>query len=376
MMREFFMSLRQRLAIIGSQFKKNADQPVELSSSRQLSSEQQKPLPQKSLPQTTVTYAVWILGALAAVLLVVSLADGGDGREKFLQLLVGGIALGSIYALLSFGFVIVYKATGVFNLAQGGFVLLGTYLAYQFYVDWGWIFGLALAATVIVMATVGAGIERAVMRKMLTKPTFTAIMVTLAILIVLEQITRSIWNSPGLVLAAPWGTGRIQPGGVTIRYLDFWTVGFTFVLLGAFFLFFRYSRLGLGMRATAFDREVASAQGVRVGLSFALSWAIAAAVATVAGVLLTSRSGGALTPAVGYVALRAFPAMILGGLDSTGGAVAGGVIIGVAEVMVQGYVDVDWLGESFETVVPYLVMLPILLWRPHGLFGTKAVERV
>ena len=346
MMREFFMSLRQRLAIIGSQFKKNADQPVELSSSRQLSSEQQKPLPQKSLPQTTVTYAVWILGALAAVLLVVSLADGGDGREKFLQLLVGGIALGSIYALLSFGFVIVYKATGVFNLAQGGFVLLGTYLAYQFYVDWGWIFGLALAATVIVMATVGAGIERAVMRKMLTKPTFTAIMVTLAILIVLEQITRSIWNSPGLVLAAPWGTGRIQPGGVTIRYLDFWTVGFTFVLLGAFFLFFRYSRLGLGMRATAFDREVASAQGVRVGLSFALSWAIAAAVATVAGVLLTSRSGGALTPAVGYVALRAFPAMILGGLDSTGGAVAGGVIIGVAEVMVQGYVDVDWLSDT------------------------------
>lgn len=323
-----------------------------------------------------LVYAAWTIGVLVAVLLMVSLADGGDGREKFLQLLVGGIALGSIYALLSFGFVIVYKATGVFNLAQGGFVLLGTYLAYQFYSDWGWLFGLALVAAVLVMAAIGAGIERAVMRKMLTKPTFTAIMVTLALLIVIEQITRSIWNSPGLVLAAPWGTGRIQPGGVTIRYLDFWTVGFTFVLLGAFFLFFRYTRIGLGMRATAFDREVASAQGVRVGLSFALSWAIAAAVATVAGVLLTSRSGGALTPAISYVALRAFPAMILGGLDSAGGAVAGGVIIGVAEVMVQGYVDVDWLGESFETVVPYLVMLPILLWRPSGLFGTRAVERV
>ena len=372
-MRDFFESLRQK--VLGWKAS-GRDASSRDASSRGISNTSSSLKNTRSPLHDTFVYAAWTLGSLAAVLLIASLADGGDGREKFLQLLVGGIALGSIYALLSFGFVIVYKATGVFNLAQGGFVLLGTYLAYQFYTDWGWMFVLALAAAVIAMAAIGAGIERAVMRKMLTKPTFTAIMVTLAILIVIEQITRSIWNSPGLVLAAPWGTGRIQPGGVTIRYLDFWTVGFTFVLLGAFFLFFRFTRIGLGMRATAFDREVASAQGVRVGLSFALSWAIAAAVATVAGVLLTSRSGGALTPAISYVALRAFPAMILGGLDSAGGAVAGGVIIGVAEVMVQGYVDVDWLGESFETVVPYLVMLPILLWRPSGLFGTRAVERV
>ncbi len=323
-----------------------------------------------------IAVALWLLVSLFVLALISVLADGNDGLEKFLQFVVGGLALGSIYSILALGFVVIYKATGVFNLAQGSLVLLGTYVLYQFKEEYDLPFGLALLFALVLMAGVGVLIERVVMRKMLGKPVFSAIMVTLALLIIIDQIVRSIWSEPGYVLNLPWSSGKVDIGDVTIRHIDFWAVGSAMVLLVAFFLFFERTRVGLGMRATALDAEVASAQGVRIGVSYAMSWAVAAVVATVAGMILTVRTGGgALTPAVGYVALRAFPAMILGGLDSTGGAVAGGLIIGLAEVLVDGYLDYDWLGERFETVVPYLLLLPIMLWRPHGLFGTKTVER-
>jgi len=320
--------------------------------------------------------ALWLIVALFVMALLSVLTDANEGLQKFLQLVVAGVALGSIYSLLVLGFVVIYKATGIFNLAQGGLVLLGTYVLYQFKEAWGLPFGVALLAALSLMAAIGVLIERSIMRKMLGKPVFNAILVTLAILIMIDQIVRAIWTAPGYVLNLPWDSGKVQIADVTIRYIDFWAVGSAVVLLVLFYFFFERTRVGLGMRATAFDPEVASAQGVRIGGAYAMSWAIAAVVATVAGMILTVRTGGgALTPAVSYVALRAFPAMILGGLDSTGGAVAGGLIIGLAEVLVDGYVDYDWLGENFSAVVPYLLLLPIMLWRPHGLFGTKKVER-
>lgn len=323
-----------------------------------------------------VAVSAWLVAIVVALGLVSLLADGGAGLEKFAQFMVGGVALGSIYSLLALGFVVIYKATGIFNLAQGSLVLLGTFLVYQFYEAFSWPFALALPAALVIMAVVGILVERLVMRKMLGKPVFSSIMVTLALLIIIDQIVQAIWSETGYVLSLPQSSGKLDVGGVTISHIDFWAFGAAAVLLLAFFAFFERTRLGLGMRATALDAEVASAQGVRISVAYSLSWAIAAVVATVAGMILTVRTGGgALTPAVGYIALRAFPAMILGGLDSTGGAVAGGLIIGLAEVMVDGYLDYDWLGEAFETVVPYLLLLPIMLWRPHGLFGTKTVER-
>lgn len=296
--------------------------------------------------------------------------------DKFLQLLISGVALGGIYALVALGFVIIYKASGAFNFAQGAFVTLGAYLVYQFGTDWGMPFWPALILVMVIMAAVGMLLERVVIRPMIGKPTFTIVLITLGLLLIIEQVVRAVWTQPGLVLTVPWGNGRSQFGEVTLRHADMWTMVSAAVLLGGFFLFFRYSRTGLGMRASAIDQEAAAAQGISVGRSFAVSWAVAAAVAVVAGVMLVSRGGGALSPSIGFIALAAFPAMILGGLDSVGGAVLGGVLIGLAEIMTQGYLDVSWLGSNVEVVVPYVLMVLVLLWRPEGLLGTRRVERV
>lgn len=315
------------------------------------------------------------VGLIAALIIVASIMDGNAGREKFLQLLEGGFAAGSIYSLLALAFVLIYKATGIFNLALGGLVILGTFLTYEFAVELSWPFALAGIVAVLITGFSGVLIERSVMRPMLARPNFTATMVTLAVLIVLDVVVKAIWSEPGYVLSPTWSRGAEQWGGVTVSHVDMMTVGSALLLLGVFFWFFSSTRLGLSIRAASFDREAASAQGVRVGMIFSLVWGISAVVATIAGVLVTFRSGGALTPNLSFIALRAFPAVILGGLDSTGGAVAGGLLVGLAEVMVQGYLNVDWLGDGFQTVVPYLVLLPVLLWRPYGLFGTKTVER-
>ncbi|MCY3786363.1 MAG: branched-chain amino acid ABC transporter permease [bacterium] len=296
--------------------------------------------------------------------------------DKFLQLLLSGVALGGIYALVALGFVVVYKSSGAFNFAQGGFVTLGAYMVYQFGGDWGLPFWLGLVLAMLAMAAVGMFLERLAIRPMVGRPAFAVVLITLGLLLVIEQVVRAVWTMPGLVLSVPWGNGRSRLGEVTLRHADLWSMVSAAVLLAAFFGFFRYSRTGLAMRATAADQEAAAAQGISPGRSFAVSWAVAAATAPVAGVMLVSRGGGALSPAVGFTALAAFPAMILGGLDSIGGAVLGGALIGVAEVMSQGYLDVSWLGSNAETVVPYAVMVAVLLWRPEGLLGTRRVERV
>lgn len=296
--------------------------------------------------------------------------------DKFLQLLVSGVALGGIYALIALGFVVIYKATSTFNFAQGGFVLIGAYLTYQFALVWNLNFYLSMLAAMATMAVLAAVLERLVLRRFVGQPDFTVILVTIGMLLVIQQLVPTIWDEPGIALTNPWTDKATDIGGITISYANFFTVVFTAVILVGFYLFFTYSRIGLGMRAVAVDQEAAAAQGISVGRSFQVSWAIAGAVAVVAGVMLAARQGDALTVGISFVALRAFPAMILGGLDSAGGAVVGGVTIGVAEVMTAGYLDYEVLGTGFEVVVPYILLIGVLLWRPNGLFGTRAVVRV
>jgi branched-chain amino acid transport system permease protein len=295
--------------------------------------------------------------------------------EKFLQLLVAGIAVGGIYALIALGFVVVYKVSGTFNFTQGGFVLLGAFLTYQYGDDWGLPFFVALLLAVITTALIAMAAERTVIRPMIGKPPFTMLLITIGLLVIIEQVVRSVWTEPGLVLSTPWRNDVVEISGVTIRHSDIWTVGFATVLLLGFFAFFSRTNTGLGIRATALDQETAAANGVRVSRAFSVSWAIAGGVAVVAGVMLTSRGGSALSPGIGLISLRALPAMIIGGLDSPGGAIAGGVIVGVAEIMSQGYLENDTLG-NVSSIAPYVVMVAVLLWRPNGLFGTKVVERV
>mgnify|MGYP001819611851 CR=1 FL=1 len=295
---------------------------------------------------------------------------------EFVQALVAGLALGAIYGLIALGLVVIYKATGVLSFAQGGFVYLGAFVVWQFSNDWGWNFYLSIALAMVVLAVIAAVIERVVLRRMVGEEAFTVILVTIGILLVINQLVPTIWSDPGYVLDSPWIDQTVELGDIRISHADLWTVGVTALLFALFFVFFRYTRTGLGMRAAAVDQEAAAAQGVSVARSFQISWAIAGAVAVVAGVMLTATSGDTPTLALSFSALRAFPAMILGGLDSPGGAVVGGLIIGVAEVMTATYLDYEWLGTNFDAVMPYLILIAVLLWRPTGLFGTQSVERV
>jgi branched-chain amino acid transport system permease protein len=295
----------------------------------------------------------------------------------FLQLCFAGLALGSLYALVALGFVVIYKATGVINFAQGGLVVLGAYLTYNAHRTWHLPFWLAIVVATLLCALVGAAVERVVLRRMVGQPVFAVIMVTIGLLFVIEQGVTSVWGFDRLDLGDPWGIRRLLVGDVALAVKDVWTIGLVAGTLAAFFVFFRYSRLGVAMRATAFDQEAAIANGISARRIFALAWAIAAAVATVAGVMLAS-GGGGVRPDIEFVALVAFPAIILGGLDSPAGAVVGGLVIGLTQVLTAGYQArwFPWLGGGFDAVMPYVVMIVILMIRPYGLFGTREVRRV
>ncbi|WP_216211908.1 branched-chain amino acid ABC transporter permease [Amycolatopsis aidingensis] len=295
----------------------------------------------------------------------------------FLQNCFAGLALGSTYALVALGFVVIYKSTGVINFAQGGLLALGAYLGYTFAENLAMAFALAVVLCCASAALVGAGFERLVLRRMVGQPPFAVIMITIGLLFVLEPLITAIWGFRNKQVPNPWNIRTVEVGGLVFGVRDLWTIGLTAAVVLAFFLFFRYSSLGLAMRATAFDPEAALAQGISARKVYAVSWAIAAALAALAGITMAAGPGG-LSPSIGFIALAAFPAMILGGLDSPAGAVLGGLIIGLAEALTRGYQQhlAGWAGDNVSVIVPYLLMIVILLIRPYGLLGTKEVRRL
>ena len=295
----------------------------------------------------------------------------------FLQLFVAGISLGSVYALICLGFVVIYRATGVINFAQGGLVVLGAYITHQLVLRWSLPFIVGVPLAMLAVAAFGLLLERLVLRRMVGQPVFAIILVTLGVLFVLEQICTVIWGYDVLLIGDPWGVRTVTVGGAAIRVADAWTIGAALTTLGAFFFLFRKTTLGIAMRAGASDPEAALAHGISPRAIHGLAWAIAGAVATIAGVLLASGPKG-VDLTLSAVAFRAFPAMILGGLDSAEGAIAGGLIIGLTEVFTAAYLTpaAPWLGANFHVVMPYVLMIGILMLRPYGLFGTEEVRRV
>ena len=296
--------------------------------------------------------------------------------SEFLQLCFAGLALGTRYALVALGFVIIYRATGVINFAQGGLLLIGAYLAYAFNRT-GMPFVFAVLLAIAVSAILGALTERIVLRKMVGQPVFAVVMVTIGLLFIADQVVTSIWGFDALNLNDPWGVDTVAVGDVVLAVKDLWTIALAGAVLLGFFAFFRYSKLGVAMRATAFDQEAALAQGISARQVFGVSWAISAALACLAGVTVAA-GPAALAPGIGSIALVAFPAMIVGGLDSPIGAVIGGIVIGLTQALTAGYQQdlFSWAGSNFSAVSPYVVMVLILLVRPYGLFGTKEVRRV
>jgi branched-chain amino acid transport system permease protein len=292
----------------------------------------------------------------------------------FLQLLFQGLALGCIYALVALGFTVIYRASNVINFAQGSLLLVGAYLISVLATGLNLPFVLAVIAAIALLAAGGAVFQMTVLRRLLGQPVFVIVMVTIGLSIVIDSSIPAIFGGNARILGDPWGASAVTVGGVTFSWVRIWTVLCTGLILALYFGFDRFSRYGLAMRATASDDEAAMAVGVPVRRVYALTWAIAGGIAVVGGLFLAGFPSS-VNPSLGDVALRAFPAIILGGLNSPPGAVVGGISIGIVEVMTSGYAP-GWLGSNFSAVAPYVVMILVLLVRPYGLFGTPPVERV
>lgn len=297
--------------------------------------------------------------------------------SPFTDLLLNGAGAGAVYALVGLGFVVIYKSTGVINFAQGGLMLMGAYAAYNIHVTWGLPFWVALPGAIVFAALVGMLLEVLVLRHMVGKPAFAQLMVTLGLLFILQEVAANIWGQSQLDIHSPWGNRTVSILGAPVRVDGLWTIALTAVVVTAFFLFFRYSRLGLSMRATSIDQEAAAAQGINPRAVYLASWGIAGAVAALGAVMATA-APSSLTPSVQLIALVAFPAVILGGLDSPAGAVIGGLVIGVGRNLAAKYFGdwMPWLGQSFADAFPFVVMIVVLLIRPYGLFGTREVRRI
>ncbi|MPY84680.1 MAG: branched-chain amino acid ABC transporter permease [Actinophytocola sp.] len=294
--------------------------------------------------------------------------------RELLSSFLAGLGQGSVYALLALGFVIIYKSMRVISFAQPALMLAGAVLVSYLVGPFGFI--LAVILGVAGTALLGLGIERTVIRPMVGKPVFVVAIITLGIDIALRVVINGFIGTDVRQVGDPWGFARVSLFGVTVqeRYIAMFVT--TAVVITVLFAFFKYTRLGLATRAAAFDQETALAQGISVSSVFALAWAIAGGLAAVAGTFVATGAG--IDQQLWIIALKALPAIILGGLDSLGGAVIGGLSIGVVESLVATY-QLDyapWLGDNFSVVSPYVVMLLVLLVKPYGLFGTREVERV
>jgi branched-chain amino acid transport system permease protein len=296
----------------------------------------------------------------------------------FIQIAFAGVALGCIYALIGMGFSIIYKASEVINFAQGEILLVGAYVVSSLVFDWHLNFILAVPLGVVVTVIIGLLFERLVLRRMIGRPVFAILMITIGLDTILRTAVIVKAGSNPLSAPAPYTiTDGFNIGGVHFGANDLLTIAVTVVLCALLYYFFQYTRYGLAMRATALDQEAALAVGINIRTVYALAWGIAAAVATIGGVFLAIGTFS-IDITLGGAALLAFPAIILGGIDSVAGAVVGGVIIGLVQDLTAGYEShlASFLGAGIHEITPYLVMILVLLIRPYGLFGTRKVERI
>ncbi len=296
--------------------------------------------------------------------------------EKLLQLLFSGVALGAVYALLALGFVVVFKATQVVNFAHAGLLMVGTYSAARFSAA-GRPFTVAVLLGIALTVILALVIERALVRPVVRRSIVAVAIMTIGVDVVLQtEITRRL-GIDILPVGDPWQSSTVEILGITVPQTRVAALVVAFVVLGGFFVWSRFSDWGVAMRASAEDHRTAELMGVRLGRVSAIVWVIAAVLAVVAGVFLAAFPSPGVSPTTSAAALRAFPAAILGGLDSTGGALVGGLLIGLAETLTQGYQDqLSFLGQGFAAVMPYVVMIAVLIVRPTGLFGTTEATRV
>lgn len=290
--------------------------------------------------------------------------------ETFVQLVVNGLGKGAVYALLALGFVIIFKATEVVNFALGSLVLVGGYLVYVLKDVTGWF--VAAVAGVLGAALAALVIERLLSVSRRADPNALALLTIGVDVIITEEVVRRLGAAIPFI-GDPYDAHPLQLGGVTIFRTQAIALVAGAVLITAFFLAFRFSNWGVAMRAQAENREAAALMGIRSSRVTATAWLVAGALAGVAVLFMATQdfSGAGLGRGTHAIALIAFPAAILGGLDSTAGAVVGGIVVGLTESLSAQYISFD-----FSKSAVFLVMLVVLVARPSGLFGTRELDRV
>ena len=293
--------------------------------------------------------------------------------ELFLMTLTSGIMVGGIYALVALGWVLIYKCSGVLNLAMGEMTLVGAYVSLSFY-SMGVPFLLSLLFSLIIGFILGILTERIFLDKLIGEPVLTVIMVTVGLSFFFKGTVEFIWGTDTRVFDPPVFT--IEPiflGPVIIGQAYLWSFIAAIVLLIVFVTFFKYTRWGLAMQATADDEMAALSVGVSARFVYAAAWAIAFMAAGVGGTLLGNING--LNISVSYLGLLVLPAVVLGGLNSVPGAIVGGIVIGVLQNLCGAYLDRYFPGAVKE-IAPFVFMAIFLLFRPYGLWGWERIERV
>lgn len=294
--------------------------------------------------------------------------------EYYLQLLVSGLVIGSIYSLVALGFVIIYKATKVVNFAQGELVMVGAYICFSLTVQAKLPFLAAFFLTLGFSFILGIAIERLILRPMIGEPIISVIMVTIGLSSVLKSLVQLGWGTQIQVFPPVLPQEPVMIAGLPVAPVYLAAFALSIILFLIFSAFFKYSRLGIAMRATAFDQQAAASMGIGIKNIFALSWCIAAMVSSIGGIILGNING--INAQLGHLGLKVFPAVILGGLDSLLGAALGGLVIGVLENVCDGAAK-EFLGlGGFKDVAAFIFLVLILMIKPYGLFGAREIERV
>ena len=294
--------------------------------------------------------------------------------DLFLQLVASGVVTGGIYALIAIGFVVVYKATGVINFATGELMMFGAFFAWTAVAAARAPFAAAVVAAVIGAAVVGALVERVVLRPLMGQRAISVIMVTIGLSSIFKGIAQLVWSGEYRSFPAIFPRKPIVLGPVLLPSRQVYPALIALAAIAGLALLFRFTRTGTAMRATADDQATAFGMGIDVRRMFSLSWVLAAVTAALAGIVIGTIGG--ISPQLGAVGLRIFPIVILGGLDSIGGALVGGVVMGILENLAGGYLDPLLPGGGVKEVAPFVALVLILMVRPYGLFGTREIERL
>jgi branched-chain amino acid transport system permease protein len=296
--------------------------------------------------------------------------------QFFFEVLIGGLLSGVMYSLVALGFVLIYKASGVFNFAQGSMVFFAA-LTFVGLLEHGLSFWLALPATLLVMVVLGVAIERVVLRPLVNQPQITLFMATIGLSFVIEGLAQIVWGAGVRGLDLGIEDAPIQwisdSTGMNVSKFDLMAAGVAAILVSSLAVFFNRTRIGRALRAVADDHQAALAVGIPLQQIWSIVWAVAGGVALVAGLLWGARNG--VQFALTFVALKALPVLILGGFESIPGAIVGGLIIGATEKLAEVFLG-PYVGGGIEGWFPYVLALLFLLVRPEGLFGEKIIRRI